>query len=111
MTLDRPRWQERAACRDVDDDRFFDESDPEPALRMCRACPVLTACREDMLQVEARAAAMLTRAGRVVYASSGFWGVLAGLLPWERFELVSGRRAPHALRWRGTRRGWREAAS
>jgi WhiB family redox-sensing transcriptional regulator len=44
--LQRPSWQARAACRGLGTDRFFLEvdDDPEPALAVCRGCPVKREC-------------------------------------------------------------------
>jgi WhiB family redox-sensing transcriptional regulator len=45
--LDRPAWQARAACRGLGTERFFPEEagdDVEPALAVCRGCPVKREC-------------------------------------------------------------------
>lgn len=41
-------WQERALCAQTDPEAFFPEQggDPEPARRICGACPVRGQCRD-----------------------------------------------------------------
>ena len=42
------KWRERAACRDLDTDIFFpdSEADAGPALEVCAVCPVRMECLE-----------------------------------------------------------------
>ncbi len=42
----RPEWEERAACQEVDPDAFFPEpgQSARPALRICEKCPVKQEC-------------------------------------------------------------------
>jgi WhiB family redox-sensing transcriptional regulator len=49
---DGPRWQEDAACQDVDPDVFFNEALIPTARRVCDGCPVREACLEYALEHE-----------------------------------------------------------
>jgi WhiB family transcriptional regulator, redox-sensing transcriptional regulator len=44
-------WWELAACREVDPNLFYPEvgESTEPAKRVCRGCPVLEQCRQEVL--------------------------------------------------------------
>lgn len=69
-------WQQQAACRDTDPERFFstDPEDREEALRLCAGCPVRHECLEH---------ALATR------ESYGIWG---GADEQERKRLLRRRR-------------------
>lgn len=70
------RWREDAACRDLDTDIFFPESDDDAdrALEVCASCPVRHECLEF---------ALLTR------QDDGVWG---GMTETERRRLRRRRR-------------------
>jgi WhiB family redox-sensing transcriptional regulator len=77
-------WWHRAACNDrkrVDPNWFHPDrgGTPEPALAVCRRCPVVAACLEDALEEEA-------------CRSGGPFGVRGGLAAKQRGALVRQRR-------------------
>jgi WhiB family redox-sensing transcriptional regulator len=80
MTFANPRtdddWRQRAACRGMDTDVFFPESDDDagPAKEICARCPVRDACLEW---------AIATR------QDEGVWGGMTGV---ERRRLRRRRR-------------------
>ena len=51
LLLDDEPWRLRSACKDIPVEVFFPERgrSPEPALRVCRSCPVRTECAEWVL--------------------------------------------------------------
>ena len=80
MSLTNPRtdirWREDAACRDLDTNIFFPESDEDagPALDACATCPVREECLEFAL---------------VTHQDDGVWG---GMTETERRRLRRRRR-------------------
>lgn len=73
-------WQEKAACRGVDTEKFFLErgarsrnkrKQEEEAVRICRSCPVLVECRRWALEVPE------------------YYGVWGGLTADQRMQLMS----------------------
>jgi hypothetical protein len=73
-----PAWHQAAACRDLGSEAFFVDSGPDANLRMqaakrvCRGCPVRTACLADVMAWE---------------RPSRRYGVVGGLSPVERQRL------------------------
>ena len=63
-----PLWYKRAACLNVDPDTFYPERGAkgptiERAKRVCRACPVLADCREEVMAMVPNQDAYGIRAG------------------------------------------------
>jgi WhiB family redox-sensing transcriptional regulator len=56
VDLDERPWAAYAACRQADPDLFFpgDDGDADTAIRICRGCPVRTACLEWALDARIR---------------------------------------------------------
>lgn len=60
--LDRPEWEEQAACAGLPQEWFFSDidwvrgklEDHLPGLRVCLTCPVLAECREDAVMDPSR---------------------------------------------------------
>lgn len=77
------RWWERAACRGMDTEMFFPSrgANIEPAIEVCRTCPVRAECLEDQLT------------HRSVGADFGVWGGTSGR---ERARISSRRLARSA---------------
>lgn len=78
-------WREHAACRDSSTAAFFPDRDGasnrNPALKVCRRCPVIEDCLEFALYVEADATSQMR---------FGIWG---GTWPAERKRIANARRA------------------
>ena len=74
-------WMEKAACVGRDPELFysFDKDEEALALAVCRSCPVLETCREDVMQEEG---------GKGAHSR---FGIRGGLLPNERFNLQKRR--------------------
>lgn len=70
-------WMEQAACAGRDPELWFtfDADEQEVALAVCRSCPVLDVCLEDVMQEEG---------GKGAHSR---FGIRGGLLPNERFNL------------------------
>jgi len=68
-------WAARALCAETDPDAFFPEQggSTRPAKKVCRKCPVRTACLEDAL------------------AQMDMYGVRGGLSVKERLKLIKDR--------------------
>ncbi len=75
-TADQARWHDQATCREVDPELSFPEAGGggRAAKRVCAVCPVRAACLDDALARRDTA-----------------YGVLGGLTPSERRELLRQR--------------------
>lgn len=77
-------WREQAACKHVDTNVFFpgrgQNHRTNQARQICMACPVITQCRQEILD-----------AGWEAWAQHGMWG---GLSENERRRIRTGRPAP-----------------
>ena len=84
----RPDWQTQAACRGVDTELFYDETDFTTAYTTCMNCPVILDC----------GAATHSHETEATY----FYGVSGGVPPWYRRRWHKARRQQHrALRRAG----------
>ncbi len=71
-------WQDRAACRNMDTEEFFNDVRSQRAKKICRQCPVITECLNFAMKCETRCLAYRH-------------GIYGGLTPGQREQLAHRR--------------------
>jgi len=94
-------WRLEARCRaHPEPDLWYSRylADLERARSICSTCPVRRECLDEALRIESQTVLTLKRNGQTKIVATTLWGLYGGVLPVQRFEMLTGVPAPKTLR-------------